>query len=308
MFVAKLASIYDYFCEHMSFGDYKGLKSRCWAIVLMRFVLTRPVYPRSQSYKPYHDALSEDASDHGEEEAFLDKPERTRRKQSRYSRWLSRFTCFTINASVISCLISAITASLVLVLLLISTKGRPIQAIKETAKQTFSNHKTAPVPLHGHGPHANHGSAHSNTGIVACGSSPAEAKAMGCVFDVMSFAWTPPQCYDHATSQQYLDRNGPWIFYLDHNATQPLEFEDLSDHEIVWTEHSYHIVHCLYAWERGHMAMNMGKGTMIPGEMGSINHTRHCVDLLDDVGEAAAPAKKVNAIAYLVYDSCRELE
>lgn len=56
------------------------------------------------------------------------------------------------------------------------------------------------------------------------------------------------------------------------------------------------------------MAMNKGKGTLLPGELGSIDHTQHCVDLLDDVGEAAAPAKKVNAVAYLVYDGCRELD
>jgi hypothetical protein len=255
---------------------------------------------------PYHDTSSEDASDHGEEEAFLEKPNSTRKKQSRYSRWLSRFSCCLLNASVISCIISAITASLVLVLLLVSTKGQPIKVIKETAMSTFSSNK-APVPLHGHGPH-DHGSSHSNPGVVACGSSPAEARSMGCIFDVMSFAWTPPQCYDHEVSQMYLQRNGPWIFYLDHNATQPLEFDTLSDYEIVWTEHSYHIVHCLYAWERGHLAMNIGKGTFLPGEMGSINHTRHCVDLLDDIGDAAAPAKKVNAIAYLVYDSCTELQ
>ena len=264
------------------------------------------MYPTSQSFRPYHDVSSEDPSEHGEEEAFLEKPASSK-KQSRYRKWLSRFRFCFLSASVVSCIISAITATLVLVLLLVSTKGQPIKVIKEAAMTTFSMSHKVPVPLHGHGPH-DHGSSHSNSGLVTCGSSPAEAKAMGCVFDVMSFAWTPPQCYDHETSQMYLNRNGPWIFYLDHNATQPLEFDSLSDHEIVWTEHSYHIVHCLYAWERGHMAMNMGKGTLIPGEMGSINHTRHCVDLLDDVGEAAAPAKKVNAIAYLVYDSCRELE
>ncbi|KIW09344.1 uncharacterized protein PV09_00245 [Verruconis gallopava] len=264
------------------------------------------MYPASQSYKPYHDVSSEDASDHGEEEAFLEKPNGSQKKQSRYRRWFSRFGCCLINASVASCIFSAITTLLVLVLLLVSTKGEPLKIIKESAKTAFMGHKEA-VPLHGHGAH-DHGSAHANAGLVSCGSSPAEAKAMGCIFDVMSFAWTPPQCYDHETSQMYLNRNGPWIFYLDHNATQPLEFDTLSEHEVVWTEHSYHIVHCLYAWERGHMAMNKGKGTLIPSELGSIDHTRHCVDLLDDVGEAAAPAKKVNAIAYLVYDSCRELE
>lgn len=268
-----------------------------------------PVYPKSQSYKPYKDLSAEDASDPGEEEAFLEKPNTTKKNTNKAftSRHLLRLSRCLFNASVLSCIISTITASLVLILLLVSTQGHPMKVIKATAMTTFTSApKTETVvPLHGHGPH---GAVHSNTGVLSCGASPAEARSLGCVFDIMSFAWTPAPCYDHATSKAYLARNGPWVFYLDHNATQPLPFEELENYEIVWTEHSYHIVHCLYAWERGHMAMDVGQGTLLPSEMGSIDHTRHCVDLLDDVGEAAAPAKKVNAIAYLVYDGCKVLE
>jgi hypothetical protein len=137
-----------------------------------------------------------------------------------------------------------------------------------------------------------------------CGSTPSEARALGCKFDIMSFAWTPAQCYDHSLSQKFLEEQGPWIFYLDHNATQPLQFEDLSDYDIVWTEHSYHVVHCLYAWERIHRAY-LADTLLLPGEMGSINHTTHCIGLLEDV--EGAPRRKVNAIAYLVFDSCVDL-
>ncbi|KAF2434839.1 hypothetical protein EJ08DRAFT_581362 [Tothia fuscella] len=139
---------------------------------------------------------------------------------------------------------------------------------------------------------------------MVCGSTPAEARALGCKFDIMSFAWTPSQCYDHDFSQKFLKEQGPWIFYLDHNATHPLAFDTLSNYEIVWTEHSYHVVHCLYAWERIHQAY-LKEDRLLPKEMGSINHTEHCIGLLEDV--EGAPRRKVNAIAYLVYDGCIDL-
>lgn len=83
----------------------------------------------------------------------------------------------------------------------------------------------------------------------------------------------------------------------------------------MWTEHHYHVVHCLYAWERLHRAAlaregvfwgeegnGEGRGVLVPGEMGNLNHTMHCVGLL---GEGSmTERRKVNAVAYLVFDSC----
>src|ERR1700712_3345223 len=31
-----------------------------------------------------------------------------------------------------------------------------------------------------------------------CGNSPTEALGKGCVFDLMNYAYTPPECYDQA--------------------------------------------------------------------------------------------------------------
>jgi hypothetical protein len=250
------------------------------------------VYPPSQSFKPYYDNnSSEDASVRGEEDdGLLEKPE-TIPKPSGKSHSRLR-ACFS-NAAVISCIISMIIATLTVILLLLLTKGHPITFLKQSTLSSLISKETTQAKV-------------STVELqhMHCGSTPAEARALGCKFDVMSFAWTPPSCYDHAFSQKFLSEQGPWIFYLDHNATQPLAFDSLSNYDIVWTEHSYHVVHCLYAWERIHQAY-LKQDLLLPQEMGSINHTEHCIGLLEDV--EGAPAKTVNAIAYLVFDGCVDL-
>lgn len=44
---------------------------------------------------------------------------------------------------------------------------------------------------------------------------------------------------------------------------------------------------------------------LLPAEIGNINHTMHCVGLLEEV--EGAPRRTVNAIAYLVFDGCVDL-
>lgn len=92
---------------------------------------------------------------------------------------------------------------------------------------------------------------------------------------------------------------------------------------VVWTEHHYHVVHCLYAWERIHRASfvssssssetGTGTGTetemrslLLPREMGSLHHTVHCVGLLAE--GVMAEKRKVNAVADLVFEGCIGLD
>lgn len=250
------------------------------------------VYPPNQYSRRYHDASSEEASIHGEDEAFLEKPSPARSSQTQ--AW--RQSC--CNTSTISILISIITTTAFILLVLITTNGHPIRILKQS--DLYNS-----LSLHGHGPVTP--SKSSPAEKLHCGTTPAEARALGCKFDIMSFAWTPPSCYDHARSQSFLSTHGPWTFYLDHNATIPLSTEDLSNHEVIWTEHGYHVVHCLYAWERLHRASLLSSsseqtGVLVPGEMANLNHTMHCVGLLGE-GEMVE-RRKVNAVAYLVFDGC----
>ena len=108
-------------------------------------------------------------------------------------------------------------------------------------------------------------------------------------------------------SQATIDKTGPWIFYLDHNATQPIpdNLYAVSSEPVVWTEHSYHISHCTYAWERMHKAyLDENNSKLLPSEIASINHTLHCIGLIN---AEQSPKKTVNAIAYMVFDSCTNL-
>ena len=71
----------------------------------------------------------------------------------------------------------------------------------------------------------------------------------------------------------------------------------------MWTEHSYHVSHCLYAWDRIHRAY-LGEADLLPSELANINHTTHCLGLLN---AEQSPKKTVNAIAYMVFDGCTDL-
>jgi hypothetical protein len=43
---------------------------------------------------------------------------------------------------------------------------------------------------------------------------------------------------------------------------------------------------------------------LLPSEIGNINHTTHCLGLLN---AEQSPKKTVNAIAYMVFDGCTDL-
>lgn len=215
------------------------------------------VYPPAQSFKPYHDTSSEEASLHdGEDQTFLEKPEAGLKVKTRlFSLKKLRSCCVNINASVISCLISLLTALLVVVAILVLAPENPIKVVTE---RLHMSRPSPPVLLHGaNGPSATKPFVKPAGALqhMHCGSTPSEARALGCQFDVMSFAWTPPACFDAALSAHVQATTGPWIFYLDHNATQPIPSHDrLTNEMVVWTEHSYHASHCNYAWERIHRA------------------------------------------------------
>jgi hypothetical protein len=111
--------------------------------------------------------------------------------------------------------------------------------------------------------------------VLDCGQSPAEAKAKGCIFDIMNYAWTPPACYEPDLAEEALLR-GPWPWYLDRNATLPLPQDPavLGDMALVWTTYDYHASHCLYAAKLVHRAAL--KGGFLLQEVEEWEHTDHC--------------------------------
>ncbi|KAH6675053.1 hypothetical protein B0J14DRAFT_27465 [Halenospora varia] len=143
-----------------------------------------------------------------------------------------------------------------------------------------------------------------------CGTTPAEAKAQGCIFDRINYGWTPPACLDteleDSTYREAMKRGGEWRWYLDSNTTQeiPQDWEDLSKQTHVWTEHRYHVLHCLYTWKILHRAAM--RDSVIYAFVGNYGHTTHCSDmLLDEATRSGEHAKGVNVM--MVFTGCMAL-
>lgn len=134
--------------------------------------------------------------------------------------------------------------------------------------------------------------------LLSCGSSFEEAEAAGCIFDIMTFAWTPPACLDeevHADVISDLSELAPtrgagtWPWWRWENRTEPLEqtTEVLRLYDDIWTDTIYHRAHCLYLWRIMHRAA----GRVIEGEKevyvyskaAQWEHVIHCNKLLNEL-------------------------
>jgi hypothetical protein len=111
--------------------------------------------------------------------------------------------------------------------------------------------------------------------MTNCGSTPDEARAAGCVFDVMMQLWTPPECMDAPLSERFLEK-GNWTWYADSNAEHSYSDEEIrkGNHDVVYVAQSYHRHHCIFAWERLVRALR-NQGPLIE-ELVSYDHVMHC--------------------------------
>ena len=111
--------------------------------------------------------------------------------------------------------------------------------------------------------------------IKHCGSTPAEAREQGCVYDVMMQLWTPAECYDEVLTERYL-KKGNWTWWEDPDAknSMPDEVMRLGEHKVIYVAQSYHKDHCIFAWEKLVRALRT-QGPLIQ-ELISYDHVMHC--------------------------------
>jgi hypothetical protein len=114
-----------------------------------------------------------------------------------------------------------------------------------------------------------------------CGQSAAEARAMGCHFDIITFCWLPDRCYD-AELSAFFDQLSPWEWYLDFNKTKPVSKAEALTEELdgLYVSWGYHIQHCVYMWQKMHRVF-LGDGKpAVDGYIGTYMHTKHCGKML----------------------------
>lgn len=136
-----------------------------------------------------------------------------------------------------------------------------------------------------------------------CGATPSEAKAKGCIFDLMSWCWLPPACHDETLSREILDW-GPWLWYEDVKATRPVaqDIAALGEIDILYVEESFHQTHCTYIWKKMHRAYLAQRA--IDSYIGGFNHTIHCSGVLLRQGVAW---NQVDTSVVLKYPTCDDI-
>jgi hypothetical protein len=139
--------------------------------------------------------------------------------------------------------------------------------------------------------------------ISPCGTSPAEARARNCHFDVISFCWLPDECYDSALSDSF-DAEKPLEWFLDPNKTQPISHKQAMTGEFsnLYVNWEYHLRHCTAMWKKMHRAI-LGRGKMaIDGYIGTLEHTKHCEKML--LWGRESDLRDINTIIVVKYPDC----
>lgn len=88
-----------------------------------------------------------------------------------------------------------------------------------------------------------------------CGTSPSDASAAGCIYDVMMNSWLPQTCFDEELTNEFRGLR-EWRFYADANGTRSLTEEELAWRtEEVYTTLDYHYTRCVYSMRKDQRAV-----------------------------------------------------
>lgn len=81
-----------------------------------------------------------------------------------------------------------------------------------------------------------------------CGNSTEDASAAGCKFDVMSYTWVHPKCFDQELMYDFLGLS-EWTWYGDEDGTQALALNEVAQgqHEYVYVTWKHYTAHCTYS-------------------------------------------------------------
>ncbi|KAF6819405.1 hypothetical protein CPLU01_13046 [Colletotrichum plurivorum] len=122
-----------------------------------------------------------------------------------------------------------------------------------------------------------------------CGSSAAEARALGCSFNRLHNKWMPSQCaadFEHARTAVLEALGDPapsFQFYLDEDGKPGAAIPDgdLDGLELLtpaWTTRGHHMTHCMYMLLQGAAALNLGaRADMV---VHTWEHAKHCATVI----------------------------
>ena len=113
-----------------------------------------------------------------------------------------------------------------------------------------------------------------------CGNSSAEARALGCTFDQLTWSWYPPSC-PHYANDEFVQAE-EWKFYMDKYGRQEASKEDweraMNNELQLHGERREHITHCVY------LMLSVGQvlrdGTPYAKKLVNYEHLDHCAKMM----------------------------
>ncbi|EKD17529.1 uncharacterized protein L3040_006643 [Drepanopeziza brunnea f. sp. 'multigermtubi'] len=112
-----------------------------------------------------------------------------------------------------------------------------------------------------------------------CGDSLEEAKARGCIFDIVTANYIHRDCPLDFQDEFYYYQNGtPWTYWKDQRGTMPMTLEELADADEYYSTDREHTIHCAFILKRQHAVM--ARGDRLDSMTGGFAHADHCVQYL----------------------------
>lgn len=112
-----------------------------------------------------------------------------------------------------------------------------------------------------------------------CGNTPASARAAGCKWSAMTFAWYPAACYDTALENEFLSR-ADWTWHTDDslsNATQLSRDAVLrGDVHRAFVSADFHAEHCRMSTRKMLRAVLGADGVLADTYVFRMGHLMHC--------------------------------
>jgi hypothetical protein len=152
-----------------------------------------------------------------------------------------------------------------------------------------------------------------------CGNSTAEARAQGCVFDVLTNMWVPELCWDQEGTEEFM-RTAPWQGYDQSDGKRLLTLEEMSERvgkdrlapdpssPPYWTPLREHVIHCALMWQRQHRGFMSGNPKRLDFHSLSYQHTVHCSSSLVHMAGAGdqppGPLDKLAIRTWVGFSEC----
>lgn len=135
-----------------------------------------------------------------------------------------------------------------------------------------------------------------------CGNSPAEARALGCRFELMSYSWLPEPCIDQELEEEFQALG--FQYFEDIEGTHPMSHETvLTGDHIVFASWGEHMWHCSFMWKKLVKVASGVKGSGgFSKSMLLLNHTEHCTSKMME--EPRAPLDLINTRGTPAFGAC----